>query len=645
MSDVQGLVESLAAEVVLCDPESQATVDTLIASLETAFSAADAVDDEVIAALARSAVSLLDDMVEGSSDPGVTMAAVRSIVTQMQHASAVESATEVTPPPEPTSGAPEDAGNTEADLREDLELLTDFVTRSFEHLEAAEEGLLRIESGDEDPETVNAVFRCFHTIKGMAGFLGLNDIQEASHDAEGHLDKARTTGSVPDRGMISALIETLDTLRSMTGQVLSGKTSTESVAPVADDGALPSQQVHPEDRRPVVRVDAARLDQLLDAVGELVVAESMVSRFARESTGASDYSQHLDRLDKVTREVQETATWLRMIRLRPTFLKMNRIARDTAARAGKSVDFIAIGEETELDKAVVDSMVDPLMHLVRNAIDHGIEYASVRVAAGKPERGRVEMRAFHRAGNVHIEIEDDGAGLDSESILAQARARGLVAEDATLSAEAAADLIFRPGFSTATRVTDVSGRGVGMDVVHRVIEGLHGHVEVRSAAGVGTTFSIRLPLTLAIMDGMVVSAGREEYVIPTASIIRSVRPEAQDVVGVLGSGEMLRVGDSAIRLVRLADIFGIEDAHTDPTTAIAVIVESDDRHIAVLVDELIGQVSAVVKPLSGPVRSKRGIAGAAVMSDGQAALIIDVSGLLKGSIGSGVSVTPHAVKE
>jgi len=381
-------------------------------------------------------------------------------------------------------------------------------------------------------------------------------------------------------------------------------------------------------------------------IGELVIAESMVSQSEElRELNSTKLARHLSQLDKITRELQEMATSLRMVPLRSTFQKMARLVRDLAKKSGKPVEFVMTGEDTELDKSVVDKIGDPLVHMVRNAVDHGIEVSpEERRKRGKPPVGRIELRAFHKGGNIHIEIEDDGRGLDCEAILAKARERGLVREGDSLSEREIFNLIFQPGFSTAKVVTDVSGRGVGMDVVKRNIEALRGQIEIQSEPGKGSVFSIRLPLTLAIIDGMVVRVGAERYIVPTLNIVRSVRPRPQDLSTVLHRGEMLSLQGELIPLFRLAELFEIEGAQQDPTEGLVVVVEDEGRQIGLLTDELVGQQQIVIKTLGEALQGVRGISGGAIMPDGRVGLILDVGGLIRlASEGTAQQVEPaHA---
>jgi two-component system chemotaxis sensor kinase CheA len=380
-----------------------------------------------------------------------------------------------------------------------------------------------------------------------------------------------------------------------------------------------------------VKVDADRLDRLVDAVGELVIAEAMVSQSIQHAANQeAGLLRHLNQLDRITRELQEMATSLRMVPVRATFQKMARLARDLSRKSGKKLDFITVGEDTELDKTVVDRIGDPLVHLVRNAVDHGLEKdETARLAAGKPESGRVELRAYHKGGNIYIEIEDDGRGLNREAILKKAREKHLLRPDETPPDRDIWNLIFEPGFSTAEKVTDVSGRGVGMDVVRKNIEALRGSIDIRTKLGKGSVFSLRLPLTLAIIDGLVVQVAGERYILPTLSVVCSIRPKAEDLTTVVGKGEMLKLHGRLLPLFRLERMFSTKDAQSDPTQAAAVVVEAEGRRVAVLVDTLLDRRQIVIKSLGEALQNLPGIAGGAVMPDGRVGLIVDVAGLVK----------------
>jgi len=299
-------------------------------------------------------------------------------------------------------------------------------------------------------------------------------------------------------------------------------------------------------------------------------------------------------------------------------------------KTNKPIEFVLSGEDTELDKAVVDKIGDPLVHMMRNAVDHGIEESKEkRRQANKPETGRIELRAFHKGGNILIEIEDDGRGLDREAILAKSRERGLIRDGDSLSEREIFNMIFEPGFSTAKKITEVSGRGVGMDVVKRNIESLRGQVDIRSEFGKGSVFTIRLPLTLAIIDGMVVRVGNERYIIPTLSIIQSLQPRRSDLTTVMDRGEMLKLQGRLVPLFRLGRLFRLKRNEPDPTEALTVVVEDNEKLAGLIVDELIGQQQIVIKSIGEIFQGLPGIAGGAILPDGRVGLILDVGGLVR----------------
>jgi two-component system chemotaxis sensor kinase CheA len=320
---------------------------------------------------------------------------------------------------------------------------------------------------------------------------------------------------------------------------------------------------------------------------------------------------------------------LRMVPIRATFQKMNRLVRDLAAKQGKQVHLALSGEETELDRNIVDEISDPLVHMIRNAADHGVEKPEARLAKGKPALGLVQLRAFHRGGNIVIQIQDDGNGLNKEKLLAKAVEKGIVKPGQTLSDKEIYDLIFAAGFSTAEKVTDISGRGVGMDVVRRNIEKLRGKVDIDTVLGGGTTFTIYLPLTLAIIDGMIVSVGGERYIIPTLSVRESFRPKPEMISTVHERGEMVNVRGKLCPLLRLYQYFHQPTKITAPCAGIVVVVESGSQARCLMVDELLGKQEVVIKSLGGALRKNPAIAGGAVLGDGRVGLILNVDALVK----------------
>ena len=382
-----------------------------------------------------------------------------------------------------------------------------------------------------------------------------------------------------------------------------------------------------------VRVSTQRLDLLIDMVGELVIAHSMVAQDDLiAGSDNHDLAKKVAHSSKIVRELQDISMSMRMVPLKATFNKMARLVRDVARKVGKNVNLITEGEDTEIDRNLVNIINDPLVHMVRNAVDHGIELPEERIQNGKPEHGEVQLLAYHSAGSVVVEIRDDGKGLEREMLLKKARENGLIGEsvdERSLSDRDVFNMIFEPGFSTAQVVTDVSGRGVGMDVVKKNIESLRGQVEIKSEYGQGSVFKMSLPLTLAIIDGMVVRVGSETYVIPTVSIIRSIKPEVGSISTVLSRGEMLTLPSGLVPLYRMDRLYHIEDARDDPDEAIIVIVEDEERQAGLVVDELFGRQQVVIKSLGESMKNIPGISGGAIMPDGRVGLIIDVGGLVK----------------
>jgi len=377
-----------------------------------------------------------------------------------------------------------------------------------------------------------------------------------------------------------------------------------------------------------VRVTTEKLDSLIDVVGELVIVQSQLLETARSfGSAASPFQRDLAQLGRITKELQHTAMGLRMIPIKPAFQKMERLARDLARDCGKKVVFTTSGEDTELYRTVVEEIGDPLVHMVRNALDHGLETPAERLAVGKPETGSVSLRAYYQGSNVILELKDDGRGIDPERILAKARRQGLVAPDAILSREETFGLIFLPGFSTAEKVTAVSGRGVGMDVVKRNIERLRGKIDVSSEIGQGAVFQVKLPLTLAIIDGLVVRVGDDRFILPSTSVQMALRPARENIVQVQG-GEVLELHGRLLPLHRLHRRFGIPSRAQDPWDGIVVIVESSGKVCALLVDEMITKQEVVIKSLGAFMQGLTGVSGGAILGDGNIALILDPASLL-----------------
>ncbi|RKP45380.1 chemotaxis protein CheW, partial [Pararobbsia silviterrae] len=378
-----------------------------------------------------------------------------------------------------------------------------------------------------------------------------------------------------------------------------------------------------------IRVGVEKVDQLINLVGELVITQAMLAQTA----SVFDPVIH-DRLfngmvqfERNARDLQEAVMSIRMMPMDYVFSRFPRLVRDLAGKLGKKIELVTFGQATELDKSLIERIIDPLTHLVRNSLDHGIETPEVRAAAGKDPVGQLILSAEHAGGNIVIEVSDDGAGLRRDKILAKALKQGLPGVTENMPDEDVWNLIFAPGFSTAEQVTDVSGRGVGMDVVKRNIQGMGGHVEITSRAGHGTTTRIVLPLTLAILDGMSVKTGNEIFILPLNFVMESLQPASDDIYTVAGNERLVRVRGEYLPLIELHSTFTVADARTDPTQGIVVIMQAEGRRFALLVDELVGQQQVVVKNLETNYRKVHGISAATILGDGSVALIVDVAAL------------------
>ena len=583
-------------------------------------------------------------------------------------------------------------------MLEDAELILEFCDEAKEHLDSMDMALLALEGSPEDKETINAVFRPIHTIKGVAGFFNLNAIGQLNHVAEDILVKARDQGVRLRSVIIDILFEVIDVLRKLIedvraqvpegnlcqevtpeieqlinrlklasmddetkklgeimveqgsvteedieealekqekekqkiGEVLikSGKVSTKDVAK-----AIREQKTQSKDTRKLkpdegIRVSVEKLDKLVDMVGELVIAQLQVASSDIED---SKLGKNITQLSKITRELQNLTMAMHMLPIRPLFQRMERLVRDLSRKSNKVVKVTVKGEETELDKRVIDSLGDPLVHMLRNAVDHGLEDAQGRQNAGKAEAGNIYLEARHEAGNIVIEVSDDGKGLPIKKICEKALQRGLITNDKEYPREEIINLIFHPGFSTAEKITDISGRGVGMDVVKKKIDSLRGVVTVDSTEGEGTRFNIRLPLTMAIIDGMLVQIGQERYIIPTHSIEESLKPVKEQIITCHNRGKVMRLRDSIIPLIYLNHLLGgspLEEEKIE-SEGLVIVVRDGVNRAGFFVDNLIGQQQVVIKSLGEAFKGLMGISGGAILADGRVGLILDAHGLFE----------------
>ncbi len=563
------------------------------------------------------------------------------------------------------------------DLASDGELLVEFCTESLEHLQNIEQGVLVLETKPDDADTLSTIFRAFHTFKGGAGLLNLLPIKELAHELETILDLARTHKLAVDKSIIDLILAGGDTFKQFINEIGSqtkgknagaeirvptqellgrvrvvsnggtakpvptAKVASASIpsaaAPVA---AASTKQAAPKAaaKAPVaekaaggsvVKVDTLKLDLLIDLVGEMVIAQSQVSQDEDVTAIESQrLTRNLAQLGRITKELQRNAMSLRMVPIRSTFQKMTRLVRDVSSKQGKQAELILHGEDTELDRTIVEEISDPLIHMIRNSVDHGVEQPEVRLAAGKSPVGAVHLSAFHQGGNIVIQIKDDGRGLNPEKLRSKALERGVITEKDRLSDKEAFALIFAAGFSTAEVVTEISGRGVGMDVVRRNIEKLRGKIDIESVIGQGTTFTISLPLTMAIIDGLIVTIGEQRFILPTLSVRESFRPTKEMLTTVHEKGEMVNVRGRLSPLLRMYEFYDVKPRTTDPTEALLVVVDNNGETRCLMVDQLLGKQEVVIKSLGETFKKAPAIAGGAILGDGRVGLIIDANSLV-----------------
>lgn len=378
-----------------------------------------------------------------------------------------------------------------------------------------------------------------------------------------------------------------------------------------------------------IRIDTFKLDELFDSVGELVIAQNFIAQNEKiRLIEDESISRTIETLSKITKRIQDRVMSLRMVAIRDTFDKMKRVVRDTSKKTGKELHLNVLGEETEIDKTMIDSLSDPLIHIIRNAIDHGLEAsAEERLAAGKKVEGSITLRAYHKSGSIVISVSDDGRGINKEKVFQKAIERGVINGDENLTDSQIFGLIMQPGFSTADTISDLSGRGVGLDVVKTSIEKLRGKIEIESKEGEGTTFSMVLPLTLAIIDGMLVQAAGEIYIIPTLSVVESFRPEQEIVHALKEKGEFVSLRGQHLPIIRLSDVFSLPTERIEPWEGILVCVETEAGRIAIMVDELVGRQQVVIKPLGKSLAKLKEISGGAILGSGDIALILNVDAL------------------
>jgi len=719
MAEPKGEVlnEALAAAVVEADPGDEASLGAVRAALEAA----------------RASGVLPRELAEASGGLLARLAA------PTEAAAALVEIGRLLDGERPAAPAP--AGRVTRDA-ETVDLMGDFIEESTEALTRADELLLAIEKSGPDPAKVHALFRVFHTIKGVAGFLELSEVVLLSHSTEGLLNLARekqidldgeafdvvfdatallrrqleelkraveASAPVPVDPEVAALASRIDRAAGLAAVgpavaparefvVRRGLATPPPPTPVAveegpakkkeyvirkpkRDGAQsaataaatqgeapappperrsgegerrvgePDRRVGEEERRvgdvdrragglpaatkdvisqirETVKVDLERVDSMVEMIGELIIVESMIIYSPEVAAlGSLKLRNYLNQLNKISRDLQNVAMRMRMVPVRSAFQKMARLTRDLSRKTGKDVVLEMSGEETEMDRSMVERIEEPLVHLVRNAIDHGVEAAADRKAAGKPGRATLRLSAYHEGGSIVVELADDGRGLRRESIVARARERGLIDAGVEPSEQEAWNLVFLPGFSTAEEVTEISGRGVGMDVVKRNVEGMRGRVAISSTPGRGTVLRMVLPLTLAIIDGMLIACGSEKYIIPSLAIVESLRPTAEMLAVMAGKGEIINVRGEILPLLRLHRLLELDGPEREATEGHVVVVEGLGRKIGLVVDDVVSQQQVVIKPLGAGIGDTDYLSGAAILSDGRVGLILNVDRL------------------
>ncbi len=582
-------------------------------------------------------------------------------------------------------------------LAADAGMTLEFVTECREHLATIEKEMLVLERNARCSESLNAVFRGFHTIKGLAGFFEFNVIRGLAHEVETLLDLARSSQLLVSSEVVDVVLESTDVVRrelagierGLAGErtglvsddrellrriqllarggvaVVAGEagaaenressfdvsvevTNSKEMTASPDSAGIREQVDVPavtnkgqesvvlerskgESSTSSVRIDTSKLDQLMDAVGEMMIAQTMI-RHHPELLSLRDakLSRDMSQLARVAAEVQRITSCMRMIPVGQQMQKTARLVRDLSRRAGKQIVLETSGEDTEVDKTIAEELSDPLLHMVRNSIDHGIESPEQRIALGKDPVARIGIAVYHQSGQIVIEISDDGRGLNRDRIRAKAELNGLIRRDDVLSDHEIYQLIFEAGFSTAEAVTDISGRGVGMDVVRRHVQRLRGRIEIRSETGRGTTFLIKLPLTLAIIEGLVVLVGEQRYIVPVFAVKEILRPSSSMIGTVQEVNEMVLVRGRLQPVVRLHRQFGIASRSERLDDGMLIVAESEGRSFCLFVDDLIGKQEVVIKSLGPGFKSLSGIAGCAILGDGRVGLILDMDGIYQG---------------
>lgn len=539
------------------------------------------------------------------------------------------------------------------------DIIRDFISESRENIESAEEALLKLETNPHDKESINKVFRCFHTIKGTSSFIGLSFISEFAHHVENLLVKIRD-GKIPfTKGCADISLKSIDTIKLLLNDVERAlDDSSFNIKKPKDYDYIIEKLQKPEElikdfkeesttqnninesettknqeqlknhdeqlEEKTIRVKIEKLDRLIDTIGEMSITFSMILQSIEESKN-HDMIKKAHQLEKIVRELQELGMSMRMVPIKNMFNKMQRLARDLSRKMNKEIILKISGEDTEIDRNMINAVEEMLVHMVRNSIDHGIEPSDERIKTGKNPKGTINLRAYNADGNVVFEIEDDGRGLNKEKILKKAIEKNLIKADTQLSESEIFELIFLPGFSTAEKISDVSGRGVGMDVVKKGVESLRGKIDVKSQENKGTLFRLKFPLTMAVTDGMLVKVDGEIYVIPVNTVNILAKIEEGKIYTINTKDEVFHLRGEILPVFRMRKILSKKNQDYD---GMFVIINDKDRKVALMVDEVIGKQQVVAKPLVG-IKNFPGILGGCILGDGKVAVIIDPQGIIK----------------
>ncbi len=634
-------------------------------------------------------------------------------------------ADETTPEPESTSETlPETPQKPITDFTADVELFENFFVEALEHLENVETSVLNLESDPLQGEDLNAIFRAFHTIKGVSGFLNLENINFLAHETETLLEYIIEEQILMDSDYLDFILDQTDLMRLMiqsvrakvhgdesatfsfdrefvsnriadllkkekrvierkkVGEILVEKghldknalddlvkqveeeikkpvarkapdrrkkdkkigqllINEKKVEPKHVANALRTQRestviksdIKPDEKQKVsefatVKVNANKLDSLLDMVGELVIANNMVAQnIAIKGSTNTKLLKDVTQLKRVVSDLQKLSMALRMVEIKRTFQKITRLVRDLSKKSQKPIDLLLKGEDTEIDRSIVDDIYEPLVHIIRNSTDHGIESAEERRKQGKPENGTINLSAYHQGGDVVIEVSDDGKGLDKDKILNKALERNLIKETGQLNDREIYELIFQPGFSTAAEVTDVSGRGVGMDIVRDSINKLRGKVDIDSEPNEGSKFTLKIPLTMAIIDGMIVAIGNNKYVLPALHVRQIFKLDPKKYFTYENKGEMIDIRDKLVPLVRLYNVFQVRPKYVKPEDGLLILVENNGKEKCFLIDDVLDKQEVVVKALGEKLRDIKGVSAGTILGDGRVGLILDIKGI------------------